>query len=138
MNKKIIFYNTENNGRYEYEPSNEEEYTRIKREIEKNIAILFMRDISSREEIHLCKIGDEEPIGVTKKLIRLNKKIKPKYPNFSLDEYIEKHYDDRIELAIIDTDKYLRKLGIKTEIKKFIIYFFLGFSLALFCSRYCF
>lgn len=136
MNKKIIFYNTENNGRYEYEPSNEEEYTRIQREIEKNIAILFMRDISSREEIHLCKIGDEEPIGVTKKLIRLNKKIKPRYPNFSLDEYIEKYYDDRIELAIIENDKYRKKLEIKNMIKICMIPFLVGLALSLILKNF--
>lgn len=131
MNKKIIFYNTENDGRYEYEASSEEEYTRIKREIEKNIAILFMRDISSREEIHLCKLGDEEPIGVTNKLIRLNKALKHRYPNFSLDEYIEKHCDSRIELAIIDNDKYIKKLAIKNRIKICIISFLLGLTLSL-------
>lgn len=123
MNKKIIFYNTENNGRYEYEASSEEEYTRIKREIKKNIAILFMRDISSREEIHLCKLGDEEPIGVTNKLIRLNKALKPKYSKFSLDEYIEKHCDSRIEIAIIDNDINFKNFLGDLVLNKKIIFF---------------
>lgn len=130
MNKKIVFYNTENDGRYEYEPSNEKEYKQIKREIEKLIATVFMGDIPSREEVHLCKFGDEEPINVTYKLIRLNKDLKPRYPNFSLDEYIEKHYDDRIELAIIDTDKYIRKTIIKNTAKMCIISFLLGLALS--------
>ncbi len=138
MNKKIIFYNTENDGRYEYEPANEKEYKQIKREIERKIATVYMGDGFIKQEIHLCKFGDEEPVNATYRLIRLNEYLKSRYPNFSLDEYIEKYSDSCTELAIIDTDKYLRKLGIKTEIKKFIIYFFLGFSLALFCSRYCF
>lgn len=119
MNKKIIFYNTENNGRYEYEASDVMEYGKMKKEIEEDIATAFMGDGSLKKEIHLCKFGDEEPVNVTHKLIRINQDLKFRYSNFSLDEYIEKYSDNCIELALIDTDKYLRKLD-KNMIVKFI------------------
>lgn len=109
MNKKIIFYNTENNGRYEYEASNILDYEEIKKEIEEEIATAFMLDGSLKRKIHLCKFGNEEPVNVTHKLIRINQDLKFRYPKFSLDEYIEKYSDNCTELALIDTDKYLRK-----------------------------
>lgn len=136
MNKKIVFYNTENDGRYEYEPANEEEYKQIKREIEKDIATLFMGGISS-EEIHLCKFGEKDQVNATYKLIRLNENLKSRYPSFSLDEYIEKYSDSRTELALIDTDQYLRKLN-KKMIIKFITCFILGFILSLIFGYYYF
>ena len=109
MNKKIIFYNKENNGRYEYEASDVMEYEKIKKEIKEDIATAFMGDGSLKKEIHLCKFENEEPVNVTHKLIRINQGLKFRYSKFSLDEYIEKYSDNCTELALIDTDKYLRK-----------------------------
>lgn len=126
MNKKIIFYNTENNGRYEYEPSNIMDYEQIKREIEEEIATDFMGDGSLKKVIHLCKFGNEEPVNVTHKLIRINQDLKFRYPKFSLDEYIERYSDNCTELALIDTDKYLRKRD-----KNMIVAFIRGVILAI-------
>lgn len=137
MKKKIIFYNTENDGRYEYEASNEKEYKQIKREIERNIALAFMGDGSLKKEIHLCKFGDEEPVNATYRLIRINEDLKSRYPNFSLDEYIEKYSDSCTELALIDTDQYLRKIK-KNTIRNFIICIISVFVLSLIYSYYYF
>lgn len=130
MNKKIIFYNTENNGRYEYEPCDEIDYEHIKREIEEEIATAFMGDGSLKREIHLCKFGNEEPVNVTHKLIRINRDLKFRYSGFSLDKYIERYSDNCTELALIETDRFLKERN-KYILRAFIRVAFLVFVLSL-------
>ena len=119
MNKKIIFFNTENKGKYEYEPTTKKEYNKIKKEIEEDLNTFYLGDGSLDEEIHLCKLGDDKVVNATYRLIRLNESLKFSYPNFSLDKYIEKHSDSSVENSLIELNNTLKMKNNKGE--KFLI-----------------
>lgn len=115
MNTKIIFFNTENKGKYEYEPSTKKEYEKIKQEIEEDLGNFYLGDGSLDEEIHLCKLGDDKVVNATYRLIRLNESLKFSYPNFSLDKYIEKYSDNSVENSLIDLNNTLKTRNDKGE-----------------------
>lgn len=119
MNKKIIFFNTENKGKYEYEPTTKKEYNKIKKEIEEDLNTFYLGDGSLDEEIHLCKLGDDKVVNATYRLIRLNESLKFSYPNFSLDKYIEKYSDSSVENSLIELNNTLKMRNNKGE--KFLI-----------------
>lgn len=119
MNKKIIFFNTENKGKYEYEPTTKKEYNKIKKEIEEDLNTFYLGDGSLDEEIHLCKLGDDKVVNATYRLIRLNESLKFSYPNFSLDKYIEKYSDSSVENSLIELNNTLKMKNNKGE--KFLI-----------------
>lgn len=115
MNKKIIFYNTENDGKYEYEPTTKKEYNKIKKEIEEDLSTFYLGDGSLDEEIHFCKFGDEKIVNATHRLIRLNESLKFSYPDFSLDKYIEKHSDNSVEKSLINLNSTLKRRNDRGE-----------------------
>ena len=115
MNKKIIFYNTENDGKYEYEPTTKKEYNKIKKEIEEDLSTFYLGDGSLDEEIHFCKFGDEKIVNATHRLIRLNESLKFSYPDFSLDNYIEKHSDNSVEKSLINLNSTLKRRNDRGE-----------------------
>lgn len=115
MNKKIIFFNTENKGKYEYEPKTKKEYEKIKKEIEEDLSTFYLGDGSLDDEIHLCKLGDDKVVNATYRLIRLNESLKFSYPNFSLDKYIEKYSDNSVENSLIDLNNTLKMRNDKGE-----------------------
>lgn len=115
MNKKIIFFNTENDGKYEYEPNTKKEYNKIKKEIEEDLSTFYLGDGSLDEEIHFCKFGDEKIVNATHRLIRLNESLKFSYPDFSLDKYIEKHSDNSVEKSLINLNNTLKRRNDRGE-----------------------
>lgn len=115
MNRKIIFFNTENKGKYEYEPSTKKEYEKIKQEIEEDLENFYLGDGSLDDEIHLCKLGDDKVVNATYRLIRLNESLKFSYSNFSLDKYIEKYSDNSVENSLIELNNTLKARNDKGE-----------------------
>lgn len=115
MNKQIIFFNTENDGKYEYKPNTKKEYEKIKKEIEEDLNTFYLGDGSLDEEIHFCKLGDEKIVNVTHRLIRLNESLQFSYPDFSLDRYIEKYSDNSVEKSLINLNSTLKRRNDRGE-----------------------
>lgn len=103
MTRKIIFYNKKNNGKYEYEPSSDEEYENLEKEIIEDLDSFFMGDNSTDDEVHFCKFDDGKIVNATHRLIRLNDSINFNNKDFSLKEYIEKYSDSSVENDLINT-----------------------------------
>lgn len=102
MTRKIIFYNKKNNGKYEYEPSSDEEYENLEKEIIEDLDSFFMGDNSTDDGVHFCKFDDGKVVNTTYRLIRLNDSISFNHKDFSLKDYIEKYSDSSVENELID------------------------------------
>lgn len=103
MTRKIIFYNKKNNGKYEYEPSSDDEYEILEKEIIEDLDSFFMGDNSTDDGVHFCKFDDGKVVNATYRLIRLNDSISFNHKDFSLREYIEKYSNSSVENDLIDT-----------------------------------
>ena len=104
MSNTITFFNNENDGKYEYIVSNNEDYELLKKEIIEDLSGFFLPEDVLKDEVNFCKFNDGKFVNTTHRLIRLNDSINFNHKDFDLGEYIKKYSNTSIEEKIIKVE----------------------------------